>query len=134
MAYRRQSRNARPWAFDMTDGPKGRYQLHDEQLANLVIGREQKARAALIRRNTIRRLMGQGKSVADVVLLTGYSRAAIYRLAPVVHLMGEDDMPFCGVFAPDALTTRKSAVVTCQGCRNRLARDPLIAKHDVLLR
>jgi hypothetical protein len=53
----------------------------DPRRANLVIGRVRKAREADGRRNTIACHLAQGRSVADIVLLTGISRAAVYRFA-----------------------------------------------------
>ncbi len=49
-------------------------------LDNLAIGRETIRVTARKRRRTIERLMAEGRSVADIVLITGYSRAAVYRL------------------------------------------------------
>jgi DNA invertase Pin-like site-specific DNA recombinase len=69
-------KTSRRWGYDPG---LDRYALHPEQLANLELGRELKRREARKRRNTIRRLWRQGKSAADIVLLTGYSRAAVYR-------------------------------------------------------
>lgn len=63
------------------DSDSDKYTIHPASLANLVTGTEAKAKAAGDRRHTIRRLMVQGRSIADVVLITGISRAAVYRLS-----------------------------------------------------
>ena len=78
---RKRNRKHRSWSrrWDY-DSATDRYTLHAEQLANLVIGTELKRHAAAKRRNTIERLRSQGRSVADIVILTGISRAAVYRL------------------------------------------------------
>lgn len=57
-----------------------RYEPTAAQLANLTIGQEQKRAAANQRRATIARYREQGMSVADIVMATGISRAAVYRL------------------------------------------------------
>jgi len=82
MPHRKLSRHSRPWNYDVS---ADRYELHPEQLANLELGRELKRREARKRRSTIRRLWREGKSAADIVLLTGYSRAAVYRFLRETH-------------------------------------------------
>jgi transposase len=76
----KQHRKHRPWSKRWEyDLGANRYTLHAEQLANLTIGQDMNRKAAAERRNTISRLLAQGCSVADMVLIIGLSRAAIYR-------------------------------------------------------
>jgi DNA invertase Pin-like site-specific DNA recombinase len=104
----------------------GKYTIHPESLANLVIGRDKKARAARIRASTIRRLMVEGKSVADIVLITGISRAAIYRLSGErQHWAASDGRTACGAFAPPAAIADDDDKVNCRLCL-RTVRDPLL--------
>lgn len=73
-------RKHRPWSRRWEyDASSDRYQLHDEQLANLRIGRDMNAQAARVRRQTIRRHMVKGRDAATIALLTGIPRGTVYR-------------------------------------------------------
>lgn len=80
---RKHRSTSRRWDFDPNGfnsrGKPGRYTLHDEQLANLAIGVERNRSAASVRRRTIGRELAKGRTVADIALIYGYSRAAVYR-------------------------------------------------------
>ncbi len=77
--YMRQWRAARGAVTRDYDSDSDKYVIHPESLRNLDIGRANKHHAAVIRRNTIRRLMVKGLSAADIVIATGYGRATVYR-------------------------------------------------------
>lgn len=137
MSKRQRARYYRQWRKDKGAIPRDyddvgqRAIIHPESLANLAIGRDRKAADASHRRNTIRRLMVQGRSVADIVLLTGYSRAGVYRLmGGVTHMVGSaDGYPLCETPSVDLTTTARASKVTCVHCRKRLRiapRDPLL--------
>lgn len=64
------------------DASSDRYELQPAQLANLEIRRRAIRSAASKRRDAILRYLEQGLSVADIVMATGISRAAVYRLMP----------------------------------------------------
>jgi hypothetical protein len=80
---RRAEQGAIPCDYDaVTD----RYELQPAQLANLEIRRATIRQAASERRRTVTRLWREGRSAADIVLITGISRAAVYRF---VKLLGD---------------------------------------------
>jgi Fe2+ or Zn2+ uptake regulation protein len=56
-----------------------KYELHPEQLANLRIGAALKASQARETRQRVAVLHSRGHGAADIVLLTGISRATVYR-------------------------------------------------------
>lgn len=64
------------------DPDSDRYVLQPAQLANLDTGRAIKRAAADKRRAAIAGMCERGFSVADIVMATGISRAAVYRLMP----------------------------------------------------
>lgn len=79
MRQRRSAEGAQPWDYDQqTD----RYTLQPAQLANLEKRRAAIRSAASARRDAIERYLAQGMSVADISMVTGISRAAVYRLMP----------------------------------------------------
>lgn len=78
--YQRQRNAANGTITRNYDPGSDKYELQPAQLVNLTIGQEQKRAAANQRRATIARYREQGWSVADIVMATGISRAAVYRL------------------------------------------------------
>lgn len=87
--YLRQRRAAQGAVTRDYDPSADRYALQPAQLANLLIGQARKRAAAAERRRIIERYRAQGMSVADIVMVTGISRAAVYRL---VNPSGKDPL------------------------------------------
>jgi hypothetical protein len=84
--YDRQRRAAKGAITRDYDPVTDRYELQPAQLANLEIRRATIRQAASERRRTVTRLWREGRSAADIVLITGISRAAVYRF---VKLLGD---------------------------------------------
>lgn len=78
--YDRQRRAAGGAVTRDYDSVADRYDLQPSQLANLEVRRAAIRSAASERRGAIQRYLDKGMSVADIVLISGISRAAVYRL------------------------------------------------------
>jgi hypothetical protein len=83
--YYRQRRAAQGAITRDYDPVADRYELQPSQLANLEIGQARIRSAASERRSVVQRLWHKGHSAADIVLITGISRAAVYRFLNPEH-------------------------------------------------
>lgn len=77
--YQRARRAAQGAITRDYDAASDVYALQPAQLANLELRRAEIRKAASARLRTIQRLRREGRTVADIVLITGISRAAVYR-------------------------------------------------------
>jgi DNA invertase Pin-like site-specific DNA recombinase len=120
---RRAAQGATPRDYDPI---ADRYELQPSQLANLEIRRATIRQAASERRRAIERLMAQGRSVADIVLITGISRAAIYRFTGgCKHWAAIAGRTLCGALVPPAIVADDDEHVNCRHCLKR-TRDPIL--------
>lgn len=76
MSYRSRSSRPRKWPYDAI---ANKYELFPSQLANLQGGIASKAAERKANLARVRALQAKGYAAPDIILLTGLSRATVYR-------------------------------------------------------
>jgi transposase len=101
------------------------YMLTERELANLAIGRANNAAIGAVNSSRVHKLVARGRSASDVMLITGLSRATVYRALRRLYGEPQSAEPEAGKAqramneqrAIDAIRTARAARRAAQSAR-----------------